>query len=216
MRADVPPLQPALNCPACRARDLCACGQPKQVKSASCGNCRTGAAAANGNWKGGRTRHKAGYVTVHAPGHPRAGRSPYVFEHILVAEQTLGRYFVEGESVHHLNGVRDDNRPENLELWTRPQPTGIRVSDAIDWARSIYDRYVGPGAPPTMLTISPEHSWRWRESNPRPSAPIQGFYGRSSRAVCSAPPIPRASRCQAQPLFDVPTRPRGRGGRLAS
>jgi hypothetical protein len=96
---------------------------------------------------------------VRAPGHPRAGRSPYVFEHILMAEELLGRYLLKGESVHHINGVRDDNRPENLELWTRPQPSGIRVSDAIAWARSIYDRYVDVGAPPTMLTANPEHSW---------------------------------------------------------
>lgn len=59
-----------------------------------------------------------------------------------------------------MNGVRDDNRPENLELWTRPQPTGIRVSDAIAWARTIYDRYVANGAPPTMLTLQPEHPWK--------------------------------------------------------
>ncbi|HEY3942073.1 MAG TPA: HNH endonuclease signature motif containing protein [Acidimicrobiales bacterium] len=109
---------------------------------------------------------------VRAPGHPRAAqRSPYVFEHIIVAERALGRYLVEGESVHHRNGVRDDNRLENLELWTRPQPSGIRVSDAVEWAREIYDRYVGSGAPPTTLTASPEHLWRWRESNPRPPAP---------------------------------------------
>ena len=36
-------------------------------------------------------------VSLHVPGHPRAGTSPYVFEHILVAEQLLGRYLVEGE-----------------------------------------------------------------------------------------------------------------------
>jgi hypothetical protein len=57
---------------------------------------------------------------VRAHGHPRAVGSPYVFEHILVAESILGRYLVAGESVHHINGVRDDNRPGNLELWTRP------------------------------------------------------------------------------------------------
>jgi hypothetical protein len=52
-------------------------------------------------------------------------------------------YLLAEESVHHRNGVREDNRPENLELWTRPQPTGIRVSDAVAWAREILDRYTG-------------------------------------------------------------------------
>ncbi len=146
-----------VRCPSCRARGVCACGRTKQAKSQTCIKCRTEVAQENGNWKGGRTRHKAGYVMVRVPLHPRAGRSPYVFEHILVAEELLGRHLIAGESVHHINGVRDDNRPENLELWTRPQPSGIRVSDAVEWARAIYDLYVGTGTPPTVLTVSPEH-----------------------------------------------------------
>jgi hypothetical protein len=94
---------------------------------------------------------------VRVPDHPRTRASPYVFEHILVVEELLGRNLEAGESIHHRNGVRDDNRPENLELWTRPQPSGIRVSDAIEWARAILDRYEtgGPGAPPTVLTERP-------------------------------------------------------------
>jgi hypothetical protein len=88
---------------------------------------------------------------VWAPDHPRATSSRYVFEHVLVMEQLLGRHLRPEENVHHRNGVRHDNRPENLELWTRPQPAGIRVSDAVAWALEILDLYMGPGAPPTTF-----------------------------------------------------------------
>jgi hypothetical protein len=98
----------------------------------------------NGNWKGGRTRYvnQNGYVYVRTPGHPRgAHNNGFVFEHIVVMEALLGRYLLRGETVHHRNGVRNDNRPENLELWVRPQPSGCRVTDAIAWARMILARY---------------------------------------------------------------------------
>jgi hypothetical protein len=74
------------------------------------------------------------------PGHPRA-QGNYVFEHVLVMEKMLGRYLLPGENVHHRNDVKGDNRPENLELWTRPQPAGIRVTDAVAWAREVLARY---------------------------------------------------------------------------
>jgi Zn ribbon nucleic-acid-binding protein len=67
-----------IRCPSCRSRDTCECGRSKQVKSVTCGVCRSNSEMANGNWRGGRTRHKAGYVMVRAPEHPRAVSGPYV------------------------------------------------------------------------------------------------------------------------------------------
>jgi hypothetical protein len=77
---------------------------------------------------------------VHLPGHPRARTGNYVFEHIVVMEELLGRPLHKDETVHHRNGVKDDNRPGNLELWVRPQPSGIRAVDAVEWAREILRR----------------------------------------------------------------------------
>ncbi|MHB1418492.1 MAG: HNH endonuclease signature motif containing protein [Bacillota bacterium] len=64
-------------------------------------------------WKGGRLKSN-GYIMVKCPDHPRANSKGYVPEHTLVWEQANGRLLEPGEHVHHLNGVRDDNRPENL------------------------------------------------------------------------------------------------------
>ena len=56
-----------------------------------------------------------------------------VLEHVWVKEQELGRPLVDGENVHHKNGIKHDNDPGNLELWLVMQPTGQRVTDLMEY-----------------------------------------------------------------------------------
>ena len=70
-------------------------------------------------WKGGKSKTKAGYVLLRAVGHPRATkRGAYVFEHVLVYENFIGRLLVDGEVIHHKDGNKENNNLENLELIT--------------------------------------------------------------------------------------------------
>ena len=64
-----------------------------------------------------------------------------MLEHIAVMEVKLGRRLRQGENVHHVNGVKHDNRPENLELWVTKQPLGQRPADLVAYAKEILDLY---------------------------------------------------------------------------
>jgi HNH endonuclease len=73
----------------------------------------------NNFWKGGKVKTSQGYIDIRCEGHPRASKQGYyVLEHILVMEQHLGRYLTDNEVIHHINGIKDDNRIENLKLLT--------------------------------------------------------------------------------------------------
>lgn len=85
---------------------------------------------------------KKGYRHIHIKGHPHCrGKTNAVLEHTAVMCEYLGRPLNKGESVHHKNGIRHDNRIENLELWKRGQPSGQRVSDKIEWCLNFLKQY---------------------------------------------------------------------------
>jgi len=73
-----------------------------------------------------------GYKTITKRNHPnRMDGKGRIREHVFVMSEYLGRPLMKGESIHHKNGDRLDNRIENLELWNKAQPAGQRVEDKI-------------------------------------------------------------------------------------
>lgn len=115
---------------------LCECGKHTEVISASltkgktksCGCARGDAnrGKIGNNWKGGRHLDEQGYVRIW-------NGSKYVKEHSLVMIEKIGRSLLKNEMIHHINGIKNDNRIENLELWSNSHPCGQRVEDKIEW-----------------------------------------------------------------------------------
>ena len=90
-------------------------------------------------YKGGRVKTIDGYIKLSGyQNHPKAYDGT-ILEHVVVMEKKIGRSLKPGESIHHKNGIKDDNRPENLELMVS-HPSGQRIIDVV---KSTVDDYLG-------------------------------------------------------------------------
>ena len=106
------------------------CDEPvkRNVNGLRMGYCQTHWDLKGGRRRGDRYYNSDGYVIV------KLATGRRIAEHRHVMEQSLGRPLRRGETVHHKNGVKDDNRIENLELWYSSQPYGQRVDDLLRYA----------------------------------------------------------------------------------
>jgi hypothetical protein len=95
------------------------------------------------------SKDKYGYMISRVTDSDGAVRN--LSQHREVMAEHLGRPLRSDESVHHKNGIRDDNRIENLELWSRWQPSGQRVADKVAWAVELLHQYS-----PEHLRLGPE------------------------------------------------------------
>lgn len=84
----------------------------------------TGQGHLHPSWKGGRIKDSHGYILLHKPDHPMSDKNGWLREHRFVMAEHIGRMLEPFENVHHRNGVKDDNRIENLEIVTHARPNG--------------------------------------------------------------------------------------------
>lgn len=132
----------------------CSCGTVREVNggglcsggSKSCGClARELSAARKGSvskaWKGGHTTSRQGYILIQTENRGISKRRLYRPEHVLVMENHLGRLLRPKDVIHHKNGIRDDNRLENLELWSCSHPHGQRIEDKVAWCKEFLQAY---------------------------------------------------------------------------
>jgi len=90
---------------------------------------------------GNRIIDRDGYAHIGVDKSSSYHHKGYIPEHRKVMEDKLGRKLLSNENIHHKNGIRSDNRLENLELWTSRQPKGQRINDLILFAKEIIETY---------------------------------------------------------------------------
>lgn len=91
--------------------------------------------------------HPIGTVKIDKSGYARIkinegnGSRDWVKHHRYVIEKKIGRKLFPFENIHHINGIKSDNRLENLEIWITKQPKGQRPNDLIKFAEWILKTY---------------------------------------------------------------------------
>lgn len=125
----------------------------------------------NPNWRGGRVVEPHGYVLLRRPDHPNADCRGYVYEHIAVMTDHLGRALAPGEEVHHDNEVKDDNRIENLILCATK-------ADHIALHRSPMCPH---GHAESAGSVEHKGEWRERDEDPMGDLHVQPVVGLHAR-----------------------------------
>ena len=103
----------------------------------------------NPNWGSGKISGQ--YYVVYLPEHPNSRSDGYISRNRLVMSALLGRPLLDSECVHHKDGNSLNDAPENLELWTRSHPPGMRVEDIINYSLQMLELYM-----PSKLRIDEE------------------------------------------------------------
>lgn len=91
--------------------------------------------------KRGRWKTVQGYIMLWKPDNPNSDINGCIREHTFVMSEKLGRPLKPKENVHHINGIKDDNRIENLELWHKGQCSGQRLKEKLYWCKEFLLEY---------------------------------------------------------------------------